>query len=78
MKVLVVGATGATGRLLVEQLTKTGCAVTAIVRNKQTIPAELQNEDAVTLIEANVLDLSDEQLTRIGGQLRCHRILSWA
>lgn len=59
---LVVGASGATGRLLVEQLLEAGEAVRAIVRSSESL-AELSARFAgLVVIEASVLELSDAEL----------------
>jgi nucleoside-diphosphate-sugar epimerase len=57
---LVVGASGATGRLLVAQLLDGGQSVTAIVRSRDSLPKAIRHHDGLTLIHASVLDLSDE------------------
>ena len=64
MAILVVGATGATGRLLVEQLLDRGMAVRAIVRSPERLPAEIRNHSHLTVIQASVLDLDDEALAQ--------------
>ena len=61
MTTLIVGATGATGRLLVEQLLHRGEAVKAIVRSPDRLPAKLRHHDLFTVIQASVLDLSDTE-----------------
>ncbi len=45
MTTLVVGATGATGRLLVEQLLNRGEAVKVIVRSPDKLPETVRNHD---------------------------------
>ena len=68
MMVLVVGASGATGRLLVEQLLNRGQDIKAIVRSPSKLPEALRNHDRVSLIRASVLDLSDSEMTQhVGG-----------
>ncbi len=62
MTTLVVGASGATGRLLVEQLLNRGQTVRAIVRSSAKLPDVFANNENLTVIQANVLDLSDDQL----------------
>ena len=53
MNVLVIGATGGTGRQVVEQALAQGHTVTALVRN----PAKLDVQDAkLTIIQGDVLD----------------------
>jgi uncharacterized protein YbjT (DUF2867 family) len=62
MTVLVVGASGATGRLLVEQLLDRGCDVRVIVRSPQRLPDAVRNHDRLSAIHAGVLDLGDAEL----------------
>lgn len=62
MLTLVIGASGATGRLLVEQLLKRGENVRVIVRSPEKLPDVLTNHESLTVIRASVLDLSDDQL----------------
>ena len=62
--VLVVGASGATGRLLVEQLLGRGCRVRAIVRSPDKLPEVVRSHDRLSLICASVLNLSDADMAR--------------
>ncbi len=62
MTTLVVGASGATGRLLVEQLLNRGRNVKAIVRSPDRLPDALRNHGDLSVIVASVLDLSDADL----------------
>ncbi len=62
MTVLVVGATGMTGRALVEQLLSKGHTVRAIVRSPSKLPTEVLDHPNATVIEASVLDLTDEEM----------------
>ncbi len=64
MTTLIVGASGATGRLLVGELLKQGQKVRVIVRSPETLPEFLQNNDNVSVIHASVLDLSDAEMAR--------------
>lgn len=64
MTTLVVGATGATGRLLVEQLLNRGNDVRAIVRSPEKLPKELLNDDRLTVILASILELNDSELSQ--------------
>ena len=63
MTTLVVGASGATGRLLVEQLLNQGQNVKIIVRSPDKLPEHLQNNDHVSIISTSILNLSDTQIT---------------
>ena len=64
MSTLIVGASGATGRLLVEQLLQRGQAIKIIVRTTNTLPYSIINNKNVCIIEASVLDLSDAEMAR--------------
>ena len=59
---LVVGANGATGRHLVQQLLDRGQNVKAMVRRPDTLPAAWQTHDRLTILPASILDLSDSDL----------------
>jgi hypothetical protein len=63
MTTLVVGASGATGRLLVEQLCNRGQNVRVIVRSPNKLPENLKNHDRVTAIYASILELSDAEIS---------------
>jgi nucleoside-diphosphate-sugar epimerase len=60
--VLVLGATGATGRLVVQQLLDRGREVHAVVRSRDRLPPGVVDHPKLTVTEAAVLDLSDEQM----------------
>ncbi len=62
MTTLVVGATGATGKLLVQQLLSRGQTVKAIVRSPDALPEAVKNNENSVVIHASVLDLSDAEL----------------
>jgi len=64
MTTLVVGASGATGRLLVEQLLNHGQDVRVIVRSPNKLPEIITNHGNVSVIHASVLDLSDAQMAQ--------------
>lgn len=61
---LVVGASGATGRLLVNQLLERGESVRIIVRNGSHLPSAISNHENLSIIRASLLDLSDAEITR--------------
>ncbi len=58
----VAGATGQTGRLVVEQSLANDYKVRVIVRSRNRLPSEILEHPNITLIEASLLDLSDEQM----------------
>jgi nucleoside-diphosphate-sugar epimerase len=62
MTVLIAGATGATGRLLVRQLLERGHRVKAVVRSPEKLPAAMLNHENLTVIQAAILDLTDEEM----------------
>ena len=64
MKVLVVGASGATGRQLVNQLLIQGNEVKVIVRSTQNISESWKDNTKVQIITASVLELSVTDATR--------------
>jgi uncharacterized protein YbjT (DUF2867 family) len=64
MAALVVGASGATGRLLVEQLCNRGQNVRVIVRSPNKLPETLKDHDNLSVIQASILDLSDTEITQ--------------
>lgn len=62
MNILVVGATGATGRWLVKHLLERGHSVKVIVRSSNSLPETLRNHTQLTVIQASLLDLADDAL----------------
>ncbi len=62
MTVLVVGATGMTGRALVAQLLSKGHKVRVMARSPRKLPANVLDHPNATVIEASVLDLTDEEM----------------
>jgi nucleoside-diphosphate-sugar epimerase len=63
-KILIVGASGATGRLLTEELLNRGHLVRAIVRTPDKLPAALRNDANLSVIQASLLDLDDAELAQ--------------
>jgi nucleoside-diphosphate-sugar epimerase len=64
MTILVVGASGATGRLLVEQLLNRGFSVKVIVRTPDQLPDAIEQHQALSVIQASVLELSDAEMAQ--------------
>ena len=62
MTILVVGASGATGIRLVEELLNRGQNVKVIVRSPDRLPDTIKNHEGLTVISASVLDLSDKEM----------------
>ena len=62
MTTLVVGASGATGRLLLEQLLAQGEEVKIIVRCIDSLPDALKQHRLLTITEASLLELSNAEL----------------
>jgi putative NADH-flavin reductase len=64
MTTLVVGASGATGRLLVEQLLNRGQNVKVVVRSPGKLPEAVMNHGNLSVIHASILDLNDADMAR--------------
>lgn len=62
MTVLVVGASGATGRHLVNQLLSNGNYVRIIVRSKENLPKTWDEAKNLEIIIASLLELDDKEL----------------
>ncbi|SNY93184.1 NAD(P)H-binding [Cohaesibacter sp. ES.047] len=65
MTTLVVGASGATGLRLVEQLLNRGERVRAVVRSAESLPDKLRHHKGLDLIEASLLDLDDQEMAKL-------------
>jgi len=64
MTTLLVGASGATGRLLMEQLLNRGQHVKVIVRSLDKLSESLKNHDLLRVVCASVLDLSNAEMAQ--------------
>lgn len=64
MATLIVGASGATGRLLTQQLLARGEQVRIIVRSTTNLPDKINSHENLSVIQANILDLSDNELAQ--------------
>ncbi|MFC6633190.1 NAD(P)-dependent oxidoreductase [Microbulbifer taiwanensis] len=60
---LVVGASGATGQLLVRQLLERGANVRTIVRSPEGLPQDFHNHERLTITQASLLELSDGEMS---------------
>jgi len=65
MKILVLGATGATGRLVVKQLLDHGHSVIALVRSLDRLPSALLNEPGFEVVEGNLLQMSSAEILKV-------------
>ena len=74
MTILVVGASGATGRQLVEQLLIQEHKIKVIVRSPEKLPESWKNNDKLQIISASILELSDEEMSKLVHD--CHAIAS--
>lgn len=64
MTTLILGATGATGRLLAEQILTHGENVRVIVRSPDRLPEAVKNHPNLSVTQASLLDLSDAQMAQ--------------
>jgi len=74
MTTLIVGASGATGRQLAEQLLIREQKVKVIVRSPENLPESWKNNDRVSIIQASVLDLGEADLAKHVKD--CHAVAS--
>ncbi len=64
MTSLVVGASGATGKLLVEQLLTAGQKVNVIIRPSSKLPLHWDSNPSISIIRANIADMSVEEMAK--------------
>jgi nucleoside-diphosphate-sugar epimerase len=72
--VLLLGATGRTGRLVLSQLLERGIRVKAIVRSADRLPAELSDHERLAVVEADLLALSDDYVRALVSD--CQAVIS--
>ena len=65
MTILVVGASGATGSLLVQQLLAGGEAVKIVIRPNSNLSDAIHEHENLTLIRTDFLDLGDDEIAQI-------------
>ncbi|BBB25302.1 NAD(P)-dependent oxidoreductase [Amphritea japonica] len=65
MTTLVVGASGETGRLLVEQLLNRGELVRIIVRSGSNLPEAVRNHPNLSITQASITEMNDTDLTQL-------------
>src|SRR5512140_2506474 len=74
LRVLLVGGTGRTGLRVLEELLGRGVQVRAIVRSQGRLPDRLTADAGLSVMEANLLSLGEEDLL---AQVRgCDAVLS--
>ena len=74
MIILIVGASGATGRLLVEELLNRGQEVRIVVRSLESLPEKIKNHANLSIIEESILDISHtDMVTLVRG---CNAVVS--
>ena len=62
MNILVLGGTGRTGGRVLQQLLGRDARVRAVVRSAERLPAGVAGDPRLTVVEADLLSLSDEQV----------------
>jgi putative NADH-flavin reductase len=65
MTTLIIGASGATGRLLVEELLNHGQKVKIVVRSQDSLPETIKNHENLSVTQASILDLDDAEITQL-------------
>lgn len=65
MTVLIVGASGATGQLLVAELLARGLGVRAVVRSAGRLPDTLRRHPALEVVESNLLEPGDAEVQKL-------------
>ena len=74
MTILIVGASGATGRLLVEELLNRGQKVRIVVRSVKSLPETLKSHANLSIVEESILDMSHtDMVSLVRG---CHVVVS--
>lgn len=74
MKVLVLGATGATGRLVVKQLINRGIEVKAIVRKDNNVLKDLRNQKFLECVKGNISDFDSDNISELISD--CNAVIS--
>lgn len=74
MTTLVVGATGATGRLLVEDLLRRRVEVRVMVRSPEKLSESLREHPALSVIQGNLLEMDDTAVAELVSE--CDAVLS--
>jgi uncharacterized protein YbjT (DUF2867 family) len=74
LTVLLLGGTGRTGGRVLQQLLGRGISVRAVVRSAERLPAGVADDPRLTVVVADLVSLSDEQVrAQVGG---CDAVIS--
>jgi nucleoside-diphosphate-sugar epimerase len=65
MKALVFGASGATGKLVVQQLVKKNIKVRVVVRETAVIPIQISNDNSIEIIKGNINDFDTGKIKEL-------------
>ncbi|ADU29224.1 NAD(P)-binding oxidoreductase [Evansella cellulosilytica] len=65
MRVLVFGASGATGRQVVKQLIKNQINTRALIRNTAILPKDIEENPLVEVVKGNINELDDDEMQNI-------------
>ena len=71
MKALVLGASGATGKLVVQQLVKKNIKVRAVVRESAIIPGQISNDKSIEIIKGNINDFEIAKIKELVKDCDC-------
>jgi nucleoside-diphosphate-sugar epimerase len=74
MATLVVGASGATGKQLVEQLLPSGQKIKVIIRSSGNIPDSWNNNDKISIIKADITKIGVDEMANYVRD--CHAVVS--
>ncbi|MGM7684718.1 NAD(P)H-binding protein [Cytobacillus sp. Hm23] len=74
MRVLVLGASGATGKQVVRQLIKRQINTRILIRNSATLPKDIKEHPLVEIKKGNINDLNDSEMNNL--LLNCDVIIS--
>ena len=61
-KVLVLGSSGATGKLVITQLLKQSVEVVAILRPSSNLPVETSSQSKLKIIKTEITELQENEL----------------
>jgi len=65
MKTLVLGASGATGKLVVAQLLERNLSAKIVIRESATIPDQIANAQNIEIVKGNIDDFSPDQIREL-------------